>query len=206
MRWLLPLHRRNRLLGLEVLQCNRRLTDGTTIIAVEESCKKRWAALLHGLIEGRALKHSVQVANQHQWVTDGTALLTGRDYINCHKVRIGALVRIARHNSILSYIGRYLRRQGFTVYDEPHITTSKGLRKPDIITIMGNLGLVIDAQVVGEQFDLERARTLKVQKYTGNPDVQRAIEDLGAITFSISRRSYPAGGFGPRNPLMTSSG
>ena len=233
-RWLAPLHRRNRLLGLvrgrdetnitdpylakEVLQCNRRLIDGTTIIADEESCKKRWAALLHGLIEGRALKHSVQVANQHQWVTDGTALLTGRDYINCHKVRIGALptrarttrgrhgdrscragcivpetnnhvlqicprthgVRIARHNSILSYIGRNLRRQGFTVYDEPHITTSEGLRKPDIIAIMGNLGLVIDAQVAGEQSDLERARTLKIQKYAGNPDIQRAIQDLGA--------------------------
>ena len=202
-------------LAKEVLQCNRRLTDGTTIVADEESCKKRWVALLNGLIEGRALKHSVQVANQHQWVTDRTALLPGRDYINCHKVRIGALptrargrhgdrscragcivpetnnhvlqirsrthgMRIARHNSILSYIGRNLRRQDFTVYNEPHITTSEGLRKPDIIAIMGNLGLVIDAQVAGEQSDLERARTLKVQKYTGNPDIQRTIEDLGA--------------------------
>ena len=193
-RWLAPLHRRNRLLGLvlgrdetnitdpyltkEVLQFNKRLTDGTTIIADEESCKKRWTALLHGLIEGRALKHSVEVANQHQWVTDGTALLTGRDYINCHKVRIGALptrsrtirgrhgdrscragcmmpetsnhvlqvcprthgMRIARHNSILTYIGRNLRRQWFTVYDESHITISEGLRKPDIVAIMGTLG------------------------------------------------------------------
>ena len=45
---------------------------------------------------------------------------------------------------------------------------------------MGNLGLVIDAQVAGEQSDLERARTLKVQKYAGNPVIQRAIEDLRA--------------------------
>ena len=58
--------------------------------------------------------------------------------------------------------------------------TSEGLRKPDIIAIMGNVGLVIDAQVAGEQSDLERARTLKVQKYAGNRGIQRATEDLGA--------------------------
>ena len=66
------------------------------------------------------------------------------------------------------------------MYDEPHITTSEGLRNPDIIVIMGNLGLVIDAQAAGEQSDLERARTLKVQKYACNPDIQRSIQDLGA--------------------------
>ena len=66
------------------------------------------------------------------------------------------------------------------MYDEPHITTSEGLHKPDIIAIMGNLGLVIDAQVAGEECDLEQARTLKVGKYASNPDIQRAIEDLRA--------------------------
>ena len=70
MRWLAPLHRRNRLLRLvlgrdetnmidpylakEVFQCNKWVTDGTTIIADEGRFKKRWATLLHGLIEGRA--------------------------------------------------------------------------------------------------------------------------------------------------------
>ena len=45
---------------------------------------------------------------------------------------------------------------------------------------MGTLGVVIDAQVAGEQSDFLRARTLKLQKYAGNPDIQRAIQDLGA--------------------------
>ena len=45
---------------------------------------------------------------------------------------------------------------------------------------MWTLGMVIDVQVAGEQSDLGRARTLKVQKYAGNPDIQRAIQDLGA--------------------------
>ena len=31
----------------------------------------------------------------------------------------------------------------------------EGLRKPDIVATMGTLGLVIDAQIVGEQSDLE---------------------------------------------------
>ena len=45
---------------------------------------------------------------------------------------------------------------------------------------MGIIGVVIDAQVAGEQYDLERARTLKVQKNAGNPDIQRAIQNLRA--------------------------
>ena len=66
-RWLAPLHRRNCLLGLVPrhdktnIQCNKRLTDGTIIVANEENCKKRWTTLLHVLIEGAlALRSSCQ--------------------------------------------------------------------------------------------------------------------------------------------------
>ena len=41
---------------------------------------------------------------------------------------------------------------------------------------MGTLGLVIDAQIVDEQSDLERARTAKIRKYADNPDIERAIQ------------------------------
>ena len=41
---------------------------------------------------------------------------------------------------------------------------------------MGTLGLVIDTQIVGEQSDLERARTAKIRKYADNPDIERAIQ------------------------------
>ena len=40
---------------------------------------------------------------------------------------------------------------------------------------MGTLGLVIDAQIFGEQSDVERARTVKIRKYAYNPDIERAI-------------------------------
>ena len=51
----------------------------------EVGCPSPW---LH---RRRGLKDSAQVVSQHQWVTGDTALLTGRNYMNCHKVRISAL-------------------------------------------------------------------------------------------------------------------
>ena len=144
----------------------------------------------------------------------GTSLLSGRNYINCHKVRIGALstrsrtirgicddrfgrarcvaqetnnhvlqiyprahkARIDRHNAVLSYLGCNLRRQGFEFQEEPHYQTQEGLMKPDIVATMDTLGLVIDAQIADEQSDLERARTVKIRKYTDNPDIEQAIQ------------------------------
>ena len=41
---------------------------------------------------------------------------------------------------------------------------------------MDTLGLVIDAQIVGEQSDLERARAVKIRKYADNPDNKRAMQ------------------------------
>ena len=73
--------------------------------------------------------------------------------------------RIDRHDAVLSYSGRNLRRQGFEVQEEPHYRTQEGLRKPYIVATTGTLGLVIHTQIVGEQSDLERARTAKIRKY-----------------------------------------
>ena len=46
----------------------------------------------------------------------------------------------------------------------------------------GILGLVIDAQIVVEQSDLERVRTANIRKYADNPDIERPIQrETGAI-------------------------
>ena len=74
--------------------------------------------------------------------------------INNHVLQIcprAHKARIDRHDAVLSYLGRNLRHQGFEVREEPHYRTQEGLRKPDIVETMGKLGLVIDAQIVGEQ-------------------------------------------------------
>ena len=57
--------------------------------------------------------------------------------------------RIDRHDAVLSYLGRNLRRQGFEVQEEPHYRTQEGLRRPDIVATMSTLGQVIDAQIIG---------------------------------------------------------
>ena len=51
---------------------------------------------------------------------------------------------------------------------------------------MGTLRLVIDAQIVGDQSDLERARTAKIRKYADNPDIERAIQrETGATNIRL---------------------
>ena len=198
--------------------------------------KKRWAAILYQSIDGSSLKNSHRVTGQHQWVADGTSLFSGRNYINCHKVRIGALptrsrmtrgrpegtgdrlcrvgcmaqetnnhvlqifpcahkARIDRHDAVLSYLGRNLRRQGFEVQEEPHYRTQEGLRKPDIVATMGTLGLVIETQIVSEQSDLERVRTAKIRKYADNSDIELAIQrETRATNIRFTYRSSSPGG------------
>ena len=97
LRWLAPFYRKDRLLGLVPGRRMENITDpygatenGSTY-TTQEGIKKRWAAILHQSIDGSSLKNSQQVTGQYQWVADGTSLLFGRNYINCHKVRIGAL-------------------------------------------------------------------------------------------------------------------
>ena len=91
LRWLAPLHRKDRLLGLvpgrrmeniadpylakEIGQCRQRLTENGSTYTIHEEIKKRWVAILHQSIDGSSLKNSHQVTGQHQWVADGTSLL-----------------------------------------------------------------------------------------------------------------------------------
>lgn len=63
----------------DIHQYDLRLTERTSDYRSENNMKKRWVALLHDTIEGRALKNSVLVANQHQWVANATRLLMGCD-------------------------------------------------------------------------------------------------------------------------------
>ena len=78
-------------LAKEMGQCRQRLTEKGSTYTTHEEIKKRWTAILHQSIDGSSLKNSHQVTVQHQWVVDQTSLLSGRNYINCRKVRIGAL-------------------------------------------------------------------------------------------------------------------
>ena len=74
LRWLAPLHRKDRLLGLvpgrrmenitdpylakEIGQCKQQLTENGSTYTAQEEIKKRWAAILHQSIDGSSLKNS----------------------------------------------------------------------------------------------------------------------------------------------------
>ncbi|CAB0033470.1 unnamed protein product, partial [Trichogramma brassicae] len=203
----------------EIAICEKRLTDGRTILQNTDIIGRRWARLLHSSIEGRALKDSCYTIGQHSWVSDGTALLSGKDYIACHRVRIGALptrsrltrgrhgdrqcragcraqetnnhvlqicprahaARIKRHDAVANFISRSLTRQGFELRSEPRIPTSIGVRKPDLVATMGDLAVVLDVQIAGDQVDLDYVRHEKIRKYSTLPEVSRYItQETGA--------------------------
>ena len=63
--------------------------------------RRHQAQLLHSSVDGRGLSNASGVAHVHNWVTSGTSLLTGRNYVGALKIR-GSLhptkVRNARWN------------------------------------------------------------------------------------------------------------
>lgn len=71
-RWLVPLHCHNRLLGRIPGRVTNITDSHLTHYRSENDIKERRAALLCGIIEGGALRDSVLVTNQHYCVADGT--------------------------------------------------------------------------------------------------------------------------------------
>lgn len=59
-------------------------------------CKGFWARQLHSSVDGRALADAGDVPEAHSWVSDGSGLLRGSDFIQAVKVRINAVPTRAR--------------------------------------------------------------------------------------------------------------
>lgn len=80
----------------EISNTETRLDDPVLRIRSRKDMKRRWAELLYASVDGKALKGSAKVPQQHQWVTEGTKFLHGKDFINMCKLRINALPVRAR--------------------------------------------------------------------------------------------------------------
>lgn len=104
MRWLMPLHRKLRLeqyskgddppnpyLSQEIQKATRRLTVNRQELDSTQSIKEWWAMNLHSSIDGKGLRESYKIPQQHRWVIDGSHFLSGRDFISGIKLRINAM-------------------------------------------------------------------------------------------------------------------
>lgn len=90
----------------------------------------------------------------------------------CHRTHAA---RIRRHDAVTKYVAQRLRDHGSIVFHEPRINTSEGLRKPDLLAIKDLHAIVVDAQVISEQFHLRTAHNNKIRKYQQNLDVTAYI-------------------------------
>ncbi len=79
----------------------------------------------------------------------------------CHRTHG---VRILRHDKLVEVLSDSLASSGWRFWKEPHLRTSSGLRKPDLICCKGTAIKVIDAQVVSGSA-LEAAHAAKINKY-----------------------------------------
>ncbi|PZC70716.1 hypothetical protein B5X24_HaOG215012 [Helicoverpa armigera] len=93
----------------------------------------------------------------------------------CHRTHGG---RIERHNCIVDVVSSAMVDKGWNVLKEPHIRTSLGLRKPDIVASRNGVGVIVDAQVVSGQRPLDELHREKRSKY-GNHD--ELVEKVAAL-------------------------
>lgn len=111
----------------------------------------------------------------------------------CHRTHH---TRIKRHNAVASYVARGLRRQEYEVEEEPRIQTDQGLRKPDIAAKQGRTLLLIDAQVVNDQIDLDTAHRNKVSYYSPMEELLKEkyqVADVRFTSITVSWRGVWSG-------------
>ncbi|GBL74729.1 Retrovirus-related Pol polyprotein from type-2 retrotransposable element R2DM [Araneus ventricosus] len=73
--------------------------------------------------------------------------------------------RINRHNNIAKYLARIIGDRGATVHEEPHFQTeTAGRLKPDLVIYTADRVVVVDVQVINDQYPLGLAHINKIEK------------------------------------------
>lgn len=83
-------------LKLEEQKAMTLLTVRGRVLRTAKDVKDHWAELLHNSVDGAHLGTCKEVPESQQWVSDGTRLLSGRDFVDCAKLRINAIPTLAR--------------------------------------------------------------------------------------------------------------
>ena len=115
-------------------------------------------------------------------------------------------LRIARHNAICDLLKEKAKERGASCIEEPHINTSSGLRKPDLIVFKNNRARIVDISIVNEIYeargDVEGERHVvdlkwhydhKVAKYSTDEIFRKVwdatgCEEIVAVALIISLR------------------
>lgn len=98
----------------------------------------------------------------------------------CHRTHDA---RIRRHNACLEHLLRRRQADG-TVEVEPLFKTHSGVLKPDALIRIGSHAVVVDAQIVGERVDLDRAHRSKIAKYASLESVIKTKYSVKRVLFT----------------------
>ena len=112
-----------------------------------------------------------------------TAEILGHISQVCHRT---AAPRTARHNRVLDLAARFLKDRGASaLVKEPDISTPAGLRKPDLLVKIRDQAVVLDAQVVADNGDLDAADERKRVYYDTHAIREYAGHSLGVVPESV---------------------
>ncbi|KAI4476690.1 hypothetical protein M0802_014837 [Mischocyttarus mexicanus] len=80
-------------------------------------------------------------------------------------------------------------KEKFKIYEEPKIQTAAGLSKPDVILCDDSVAYVVDAQVINDQYDLEKGYKDKAKKYERISNnikelTRKELDKFGTLTLS----------------------
>ncbi|CAN8001537.1 unnamed protein product [Ixodes hexagonus] len=72
------------------------LTVNGVILRTSKDVTDHWTELLRNSVYGGHLRECASVPESQAWVSDGTRLLSGRDFVDCTKLRINPIPTLAR--------------------------------------------------------------------------------------------------------------
>ena len=93
--------------------------------------------------------------------------------------------RVKRHDRVLAETAKAASKLGYTTLLEPHITTSEGMRKPDLVLFSEErkTAAVVDVTICSDNIEVNRAHFNKVETYERHPEITQYVQAIsGGLT------------------------
>ncbi|KAG8174079.1 hypothetical protein JTE90_005171 [Oedothorax gibbosus] len=97
-------------------------------------------------------------------------------------------LRIIRHNRLVEYIHRGAQQRKFSSHVEPEFSLPAGKLKPDLVLYREDKAIIVDAQIINDQYPLEKANQNKIEKYTPLLEFDLKDMDASVLAFTINWR------------------